>query len=121
MQTTVNELLLSFDALSHDEKRTVAEEISRRFAQLCSSQQEDIWAGAPPIIADIRRAFHADPFQPFILHLVDGRELLVENNLHIAIAPYGRYVAVALKKEKTLIDFPSSKIERLEVLTPAAG
>ena len=48
------------------------------------------------IVQEIRRAFHAEPFQPFILETNDGRSFLVEEYLHIVVAPNGRSVAVAL-------------------------
>jgi hypothetical protein len=117
-RSTTKEILYSFESLADDEKRSVAEEISRRIQRLGDPKDEDIWAGVPPIIAEIRRAFHAEPFQAFVLHLSDGRALLVEDNMHIAIAPYGKRVSVAV--DRTFEEFRPEKIERVEVLASAS-
>lgn len=120
MRSSIKEVLNSFESLADDEQRSVAEEITRRIERIGVPKDDDIWAGAPPIIAEIRQAFHAVPFQPFVVHLTDGRALRVDDNLHIAIAPYGRLVSVALDTG-TFDDFPPSKIQRIEVLTPASS
>ena len=44
--------------------------------------------------SDIRNAQRAQPFQPFVLHLADGREFLVAHPEFIFVGPIGRLVVV---------------------------
>lgn len=45
-------------------------------------------------IERFRELFEAEPFQPFTIHLADGREVPVVHREFIAAAPTGRTVAV---------------------------
>ena len=38
----------------------------------------------------VRKAMHAQPFQPFTLHLADGRTFVVKHPDFIAVSPNGR-------------------------------
>jgi hypothetical protein len=45
-------------------------------------------------IEQIRRLYEAQPFQPFVIHLADGREIPVPSREFMAAAPNGRTVVV---------------------------
>ncbi len=45
-------------------------------------------------IAQIRNFYNAQPFQPFVIHLADGREISVRSREYMASAPSGRTVIV---------------------------
>ncbi len=45
-------------------------------------------------IDQIRTLYDAQPFQPFIIHLADGRQIPVEHREFMARAPSGRTVTV---------------------------
>ena len=45
-------------------------------------------------IDEVRRLFRAEPFQPFTLHLADGRTFPVASREFMALSPVGRTVAV---------------------------
>jgi hypothetical protein len=45
-------------------------------------------------IEQIRMAYAAEPFRPFVMHLADGREISVASREFIARAPDGRTIAV---------------------------
>ncbi len=45
-------------------------------------------------IEQIRNLYDAQPFQPFIIHLADGRQIPVEHREFMARAPSGRTVTV---------------------------
>jgi hypothetical protein len=45
-------------------------------------------------IEKIRDLYHAQPFQPFIIHLADGRGIPVHHRDFMATAPSGRTVIV---------------------------
>ena len=47
-------------------------------------------------VDQIRKLHHATPFQPFDIHLADGRALPVEHPECLAIAPPGRTIGVGL-------------------------
>ena len=58
--------------------------------------------GSPPIVYDglmtveqLRQLHQARPFQPFAIHLVDGRTLTVEHPEMLAQSSSGRTIAVA--------------------------
>ncbi len=48
-------------------------------------------------IEQLRRVHQARPFQPFDIHLADGRRLPVNHPELLAIAPPGRTIGVGLK------------------------
>jgi hypothetical protein len=45
-------------------------------------------------IDQIRTLYDAQPFQPFIIHLADGREIPVDHREFMMRAPSGRTIAV---------------------------
>jgi hypothetical protein len=45
-------------------------------------------------IDQIRQLYDAQPFQPFVIHLADGRHLAVKHREFLASAPSGRTVIV---------------------------
>lgn len=45
-------------------------------------------------IDKVRRFFNAQPFQPFTIHLADGRQFPVVSREFIALSPVGRTVVV---------------------------
>ena len=45
-------------------------------------------------IAQLRQLYYAQPFQPFVMHLADGRAITVHHPEFIAAAPNGRIVSV---------------------------
>lgn len=46
-------------------------------------------------IEQLRAVYHAQPFQPFILHLADGRKIPVDHREFMMTVPSGRTIAVA--------------------------
>ena len=47
-------------------------------------------------IEQIKKLYDAQPFQPFVIHLADGREVPVAHRDFIMAAPSGRILVVAL-------------------------
>ncbi len=45
-------------------------------------------------IEQVRQAYNAAPFRPFIIHLADGREIPVKHREFMAISPSGRTIVV---------------------------
>lgn len=45
-------------------------------------------------IEQLRNFYEAQPFQPFVIHLADGREIPVRSREYMASAPSGRTVIV---------------------------
>jgi hypothetical protein len=45
-------------------------------------------------IQQVRKLYDAQPFQPFVMHLADGREVPVHHREFMASAPNGRTVIV---------------------------
>ena len=45
-------------------------------------------------IEQLRNSYDAQPFQPFVMHLADGREVPVRHRDFMMSAPNGRTVAV---------------------------
>jgi hypothetical protein len=45
-------------------------------------------------IEKIREAYGAHPFQPFLIHLADGREISVQHREFMALAPSARTIIV---------------------------
>lgn len=46
-------------------------------------------------IERVRELYNAQPFQPFIIHLADGREIPVHHRDYIMAAPSGRTIYVS--------------------------
>ena len=47
-------------------------------------------------IEQIKRLYSAEPFQPFVIHLADGREVPVHHRDFIMAVPSGRTLIVCL-------------------------
>lgn len=47
-------------------------------------------------IEQIKKIYSAQPFQPFVIHLADGREVQVAHRDFIMAVPSGRILVVAL-------------------------
>ncbi len=45
-------------------------------------------------IQELRTAYDAQPFRPFVMHLADGRSITVHHREFIATAPSGRTIVV---------------------------
>lgn len=45
-------------------------------------------------IEQIRNYYNSQPFQPFIIHLADGRQISVPSREYMASAPNGRTIVV---------------------------
>ena len=45
-------------------------------------------------IEQLRRAYRATPFRPFVLHLADGREIAVRSPEFMSFSPSGRTIIV---------------------------
>lgn len=45
-------------------------------------------------IEQLRRMIHAEPFEPFVMHLADGGEVPVHHPEFIAVSPTGRTCVV---------------------------
>ncbi len=45
-------------------------------------------------IEQLRNLYQAQPFQPFVLHLADGRQIPVQHREFLAPSPSGRIVIV---------------------------
>ena len=50
-------------------------------------------------IDQIRTLYDSQPFQPFVIHLADGRQIPVEHREFMARAPSGRTVVVYSKDD----------------------
>jgi hypothetical protein len=56
-------------------------------------------------IEQVRRLYNAQPFQPFLIHLADGREVPVVHRDFIMAVPSGRILVVAMPDDTVdLID-----------------
>ena len=68
-------------------------------------------------IDQFREVLHAALFQPFTIHVADGRSLPVPHPDFIAIMPYGKTIIVVSPKERkssfAIVDVPL--ITQLEV------
>jgi hypothetical protein len=47
-------------------------------------------------IDKVREVYNARPFQPFVMHLADGRNLMVQHPENLASSPSGRTIHVDL-------------------------
>lgn len=58
-------------------------------------------------IEKMRGAYQAQPFQPFVIHLADGREVPVSHPEFIMTVPSGRTVIVVQPDDRfNIIDLP---------------
>lgn len=58
-------------------------------------------------IEQLRTAYNAQPFRPFVIHLADGREIPVRHREFIASAPSGRTIVVYQPDDSmNIIDLP---------------
>jgi len=46
-------------------------------------------------IEQIRQAYSARPFQPFVMHLADGRQIAVHHPEFMALSTAGRTIAIS--------------------------
>ncbi|MBI4582797.1 MAG: hypothetical protein HY717_02010 [Planctomycetes bacterium] len=71
-------------------------------------------------IEKLRQLYTARPFQPFILHMADGRQVAVHHPEFLAISPSGRTVIVSLPDEAfEIVDL--LLVTDLEVRPPAGA
>lgn len=71
-------------------------------------------------IQQLRTFYDSQPFQPFVIHLADGREIPVRSREYIASAPSGRTVIVYQADDSwNVIDL--LLITDLEVKPPTNG
>ena len=64
-------------------------------------------------VQEIRNAYYAIPFKPFVIRMLDGRGFLVAQPCNIAIAPNGQELAYVKPDDGfALIDL--AKVDRLE-------
>jgi hypothetical protein len=45
-------------------------------------------------IEQVRAYYNKEPFQPFVIHLADGRELTVPHREYMSFSPSGRTIVV---------------------------
>jgi hypothetical protein len=71
-------------------------------------------------IEQLRTAYNAQPFRPFILHLADGRQIPVHHREFMATAPSGRTVTVYQPDDSSnVIDL--LLVTDLEITSPRPG
>lgn len=63
-------------------------------------------------VDEIRAAYYAKPFQPFVVHLTDGRKIPVSDRKYLGISPIGHEIAIGLKRSFVFIKLPD--IESLD-------
>jgi hypothetical protein len=71
-------------------------------------------------IEQLRAAFQATPFRPFILHLADGRQITVASREFIMAVPSGR-TAVVCQPDDTLNIIDLLLVTDLEFRPPRNG
>jgi hypothetical protein len=71
-------------------------------------------------IEQVRHAYNTKPFQPFVLHLADGRNLSVQHPENMAFSPSGRTITVYQDDDAShIIDL--LLVTALEVKTTVRG
>jgi hypothetical protein len=53
----------------------------------------------PSMLEQVRRAYRAEPFVPFVLHLADGRKIPVRERFFMALPPGSRTITVAVSDD----------------------
>ncbi len=53
----------------------------------------------PSMLGQVRKAYRAEPFVPFVLHLADGRRLPVRERFYMVFPPGSRTISVAVSDE----------------------
>jgi hypothetical protein len=71
-------------------------------------------------IEQIRQAYDAKPFRPFVIHLADGREIPVHSREFMMAAPSGRTVVV-MQPDDTLNIIDLLLVTDLELLPTGNG
>lgn len=71
-------------------------------------------------IEQVRNLYNAQPFQPFIIHLADGRTVPVNHREFMLTAPSGRTVVV-MQPDDTLNIIDLLLVTHLELKAPANG
>ena len=64
-------------------------------------------------IQEIRQAYYAEPFKPFVIRLLDGRKFRVAQPYNIAIAPSGQELAYS-KPNGGFAWIALAEVDRLE-------
>ncbi len=68
----------------------------------------------------VRELYNAQPFRPFVIHLADGRRLVVEHREFMALSPSGRTITVHQPDDSlNIIDL--LLVTDLEITTPSNG
>jgi hypothetical protein len=76
--------------------------------------------GHPVTIDKIRKFYDAQPFQPFVIHMADGRQVPVHHPDFMAAAPSGRTVTV-YQPDDTLNVIDLLLVTDLEAKRPGNG
>ena len=71
-------------------------------------------------IERIRNYYNAQPFQPFVIRLDDGRHLSVSSREYVASAPNGRTIAV-YQTDSTITVIDLLLVTALEIRPPSNG
>jgi len=53
----------------------------------------------PRMLEQVRKAYRAEPFVPFFLHLADGRRIPVRERFFMALPPGSRKITVAVSDD----------------------
>ena len=64
-------------------------------------------------VEEIRAAYYAEPFQPFVVRLNDGRKYRIPKRNYIGISPIGDAIVIAQKDSFELV-----KIANVTALEP---
>jgi hypothetical protein len=65
-------------------------------------------------VEQLRNAYNAQPFRPFVIHLADGREVSVQHREFIMTVPSGRTIVVC-QPDDTLIIIDLLLVTDLEI------
>jgi hypothetical protein len=77
--------------------------------------------GEPRVTADqFRKAWKAQPFQPFTIHLADGRQMHVPHRDFVSMAPSGRTASI-VQPDDTFEIIDLLLVVGLEVRPPAGS
>jgi hypothetical protein len=71
-------------------------------------------------IDQMKAAYQAQPFRPFIIHVADGREIPVNHREFIMTVPSGRTIIVA-QPDDTVNIIDSLLVTDLELKSPTNG
>lgn len=71
-------------------------------------------------IEQVRQRYDAQPFQPFVMHLADGREVAVRGRELMMTAPNGRTIAI-YQPDSTVNVIDLLLVTDLELRSPTNG